>query len=149
MSPEKSRRHSSKPKPPFVGCVELIPHPAVCIEFVDAHRLWAFPLADLAGFVLEENPEHRDKKTQPPEQMVLYYNHSKVVLKGWRLELLAGQLVVGRVARIHSEGHLGPLMIQEAWVSEIQVTLFGHCVGHCCQPARPATPTEIPIVIKQ
>jgi hypothetical protein len=43
------------------------------------------------------------------------------MLRGWRLELLVGPLASGRVARIHAEKHLGTLIIEEAWVSEIHV----------------------------
>ena len=84
--------------------------------------MWGFPIGQLAELVLEENPEHRGQKTLPPDQLILCYRRSKVVLKGWRLELLAGLLINGRVARIHAEKHLGVLMIEEAWVSEIEVT---------------------------
>ena len=111
----KAKRH-------FAGCVELIPQQPLCIEFIEAHRLWGFPIGQLTELVLEENPEHRGQKTLPPDQLILCYRRSKVVLKGWRLELLAGLLVNGRVARIHAEKHLGVLMIEEAWVSEIEVT---------------------------
>jgi hypothetical protein len=138
MNPEKSHRHSSKQKRQFAGCVELIPLPPVCIEFIDSHRLRGFPMAHLTDLVLEENPEHHGKKTLPPEQLVLQYRRSKVILKGWRLELLAGPLIAGRVARVHAEKHLGPLMIEEAWVSEIQVVPIGN-------PGPPATAVKIPI----
>jgi hypothetical protein len=37
------------------------------------------------------------------------------------LEQLVGPLVNGRVARVHAEKHLGTLIIEEAWVSEIHV----------------------------
>lgn len=136
MSLEKPHRHKSKRH--FAGCIELIPHSPVCIEFIDAHRLWGFPMAHLTELVLEENPEHHGKKTSPPEQIVLHYRRSKVVLKGWRLELLAGPLIAGRVARIHAEKHLGPLILEEAWVSEIHVIPISH-------PGQSAAPVEIPI----
>jgi len=35
-----------------------------------------------------------------------------------------GPLVSGRVARVHAEKHLGTLIIDEAWVSEICVLPF-------------------------
>lgn len=127
----KAKRH-------FAGCVELIPPQPRCIEFIEAHRLWGFPIGQLTELVLEENPEHHGQKTLPPDQLTLCYGRSKVVLKGWRLELLTGLLVNGRVARIHAEKHLGALMIEETWVSEIQViptTPF-------CQPEEG---TEVPV----
>lgn len=83
--------------------------------------MWAFPIAQLNGFVLEENPEHHGKRSLPPDQLVLNYATGTVILKGWRLELLAGPLATGRVARIHAEKHLGALILDEAWVSEIHV----------------------------
>jgi hypothetical protein len=119
MNSEKTQHHKAKKH--FAGCVELIPPQPLCIEFIDTHRSWGFPITHLAELVLEENPDHRDRKTLPPEQIVLRYRRSKVVLKGWRLELLAGPLIAGRVARIHAEKHLGALMLEEAWVSEIHV----------------------------
>jgi hypothetical protein len=44
-----------------------------------------------------------------------------VFLRGWRLELMIGPLVSGRIARVHAEKHLGTLILDEAWVSEIHV----------------------------
>jgi hypothetical protein len=116
----KTKLHPLSHKP-FVGSVELIPLPPKFIEFIDAHRLWGFPIQQLAHFVLEENPEQRGKTTLPPHQLILVYPDAIVILRGWRLELLVGLLISGRVARIHAEKHLGTLIIEEAWVSEIHV----------------------------
>lgn len=109
---------------PFSGSVELIPQPPKFIEFIDAHRLWGFPIQQLEHFVLEENPEHQAKKTHPPHQLTLAYPDAVVILRGWRLELMVGPLIVGRIARVHAEKHLGTLIIEEAWVSEIHVVPF-------------------------
>jgi hypothetical protein len=106
---------------PFAGSVELIPPQPLFIEFIDAHRLWGFPIAQLERFVLEDNPEHQDKRTSPPHQLVLTYPDATVTLRGWRLELMVGPLITGRIARVHAEKHLGSLIIEEAWVSEIHV----------------------------
>ena len=138
MNPEKTHHHPNKPKRQFAGCVEFIPLRPVCIEFIDSPRLWGFPMAHLTNFVLEKNPEHQGKKSLPPDQLVLQYSRSKVILKGWRLELLAGPLIAGRVARVHAEKHLGPLMIEEAWVSEIHVVPISN-------PGLSAAPVKIPI----
>jgi hypothetical protein len=116
------KKSHSTPRRPFAGSVELIPPPLKLIEFIDAHRLWAFPIEQLAHLVLENNPEHNAKKTLPPDQLTLVYPDALVALRGWRLELMLGPLVTGRVARVHAEKHLGPLVIEEAWVSEIHVT---------------------------
>jgi hypothetical protein len=105
----------------FAGSVELMPPSPLFIEFIEAHRLWGFPIRQLQQFSLEENPEHQRKRTLPPHQLTLVYLNSVVTLRGWRLELLVGPLVSGRVGRIHAEKHLGALVIEEAWVSEIQV----------------------------
>lgn len=106
---------------PFVGSVELIPPLPLFTEFIDARRLWAFPMHQLEHFVLEESPEHQNKRTLPPHQLTLVYTNAMVVLRGWRLEQMIGPLVSGRIARIHAEKHLGNLVIEEAWVSEIHV----------------------------
>jgi len=106
---------------PFAGSVELIPPQPLFIEFIDAHRLWGFPIAQLERFVLEDNPAHQDKRTSPPHQLVLTYPDATVTLRGWRLELMVGPLITGRIARVHAEKHLGSLIIEEAWVSEIHV----------------------------
>jgi hypothetical protein len=118
--------HKNKPHPskPFAGSVELIPLPPKFTEFIDAHRLWGFPIQQLRCFVLEENPERRGQAALPPDQLILVYETGLVVLKGWRLELMAGPLVIGRIARVHAEKHLGALIIEEAWVSEIRVIPF-------------------------
>jgi hypothetical protein len=121
MKPEKSPH--TKNKREFGGCVELIPTPPDYTEFIDAHRIWCFPINHLTHFVLQENPNSNSQKTLPPNQIVLVYPPATVVLKGWRLELLLGPLVNGRVARVHAEKHLGALILEEAWVSEIRVLL--------------------------
>jgi hypothetical protein len=106
---------------PFSGSVELIPPTPAFVEFIDAHRLWGFPIAQLEQFVLEENPQHENKRTSPPHQLLLVYPEALVFLRGWRLELMIGPLLTGRIARVHVEEVLGPLIIEEAWVSEIHV----------------------------
>ncbi|MGO9584658.1 MAG: hypothetical protein ACLP2Y_00395 [Limisphaerales bacterium] len=127
---------------PFVGSVELIPFPPKFIEFIDAHRLWGFPIEQLAHFVLDENPEHHGKRTLPPHQLILVYPDAVVILRGWRLELLVGPLVAGRIVRIHAEKHLGTLIIEEAWVSEIHVIPYD-------DPRLPEGRLEIPIPTKK
>ena len=116
----KKKLHPLSHKP-FTGSVELIPPTPACIEFIDAHRLWGFPIARLERFVLEDNPEHQDKRTSPPHQLVLTYPDATVTLRGWRLEQMIGPLVTGRIARVHAEKYLGTLILDEAWVSEIHV----------------------------
>jgi hypothetical protein len=112
----------------FAGSVELIPSQRFCVEFIDGERLWGFPIQHLADFTLEDDPEHQSKRTLPPQRLTLTFRRSHVILRGWRLELLVGPLVSGRVARIYAEKHLGALVIDEAWVSEIQVQpLAGAC----------------------
>ena len=106
---------------PFTGSVELIPTESACVEFIDADRLWGFPRQHLESFLLEENPRHENKRTSPPQQLLLVYRKSLVFLRGWRLELMIGPLVTGRIARVHAEKHLGTLILDEAWVSEIHV----------------------------
>ena len=121
MNPEKS--HHTKHKREFGGCVEFIPARPDYTEFIDAHRTWCFPISYLTHFVLQENPNNSGHKNLPPDQIILVYPPATVVLKGWRLELLLGPLVNGRVARVHAEKHLGALILEEAWVSEIHVLL--------------------------
>jgi len=123
MNPEKSHHHPNKLKRQFTGCVELIPPPPDFIEFVDTHRIWGFPIRHLTQFVLQERSREGNPKTTPPDQLILIYPTAWVVLVGWRLELMIGALICGRIARVHAEKHLGPLMIGEAWVSEIHVLL--------------------------
>ena len=105
----------------FSGSVELIPAEPLFTEFIDGHRLWGFPLAELEHFVLEDNPQHQNQRTSPPHQLMLAYRDALVFLRGWRLELMIGPIISQRVARVHAEKHLGSLIIEEAWVSEIHV----------------------------
>ena len=119
MKAEKSPH--TKNKREFGGCVELIPAQPDYIEFIDSRRIWGFAIHRLTHFVLQENPNCSGQKTLPPDLLFLIYPPAIVVLKGWRLEQLVGPLVNGRVARIHAEKHLGTLIIEEAWVSEIHV----------------------------
>jgi len=126
---------------PFAGSVELIPPQPLFIEFIDAHRLWGFPLQHLKQFVLEENPQHQNKRTSPPHQLLLVYPDALVFLRGWRLELMVSPLITGRIARVHAEKHLGSLIIEEAWVSEIHVVPLNpdhHLAG------KSETPTKQP-----
>ena len=116
----KKKLHPLSPKP-FTGSVELIPLPPQFTEFIDAERLWGFPSRQLESFVLEENPQHENKRTSPPHQLLLVYPDALVFLRGWRLEQMIGPLVTGRIARVHAEKHLGTLILDEAWVSEIHV----------------------------
>jgi hypothetical protein len=128
---------------PFTGSVELIPTQPFFVEFIDAHRLWGFPLQQLKQFVLEENPQHQNKRTSPPHQLLLVYPDALVFLRGWRLELMIGPLITGRVARVHAEKHLGSLIIEEAWVSEIYVVPLNpeqHLAGKMDTPALPKQP---------
>ena len=134
MKSEKSS-HSHKHKPEFCGCFELAPQQPAFIEFIDSERLWAFPIYQLTHLVLEQNPEHRGQKTLPPDRLTLFYGTAAVVLKGWRLETMIVPLVNGRVVRIHAEKHLGALILDQAWVSEIQIVAGDHA-------APPAGPTE-------
>ena len=127
---------------PFTGSVELIPLQPAFVEFIDAHRIWGFPIGQLSHFVLEDNPEHHDKQTLPPHQLMLVYPDAVVILRGWRLELMVGPLVVGRIARIHAEKHLGSLIIEEAWVSEIHVIPFDN-------PNLLAGQAETPVPVKK
>lgn len=128
MNPEKSHHHPNKSKRQFTGCAELIPPLPDFIEFVDGERIWGFPIRLLRQFVLQECSRHWNPKITPPEQLILIYPTAWVVLVGWRLELMIGPLVCGRVARVHAEKHLGPLMIEEAWVSEIHVLLQNNAI---------------------
>lgn len=121
MKAEKS--HHTKNKREFGGCVELMPPQPEFIEFIDARRIWAFAIDRLAYFVMQENPNPSGAKTLPPDQLILIFISATVVLKGWRLENVVGPLLNRRVMRIHAEKHLGTLIIEEAWVSEIHVLL--------------------------
>ena len=116
----KKKLHPLSPRP-FTGSVELIPAQPAFVEFIDADRLWGFPIRLLEQFVLEENPQHQNKRTSPPQQLLLVYPEALVFLRGWRLEQMIGPLVTGRIARVHAEKHLGSLILDEAWVSEIHV----------------------------
>jgi hypothetical protein len=126
----------------FVGSVELIPPPPMFIEFIDAHGLWGFSIKRLSRFVLEDNPERPGKRTLPPQQLTLIFPNAEVILRGWRLELMVGALISGRVARIHAKKLLGPLVIEEAWVSEIRVIPLNH-------PGWRPGPLETPVRIKR
>jgi hypothetical protein len=121
MKSENSTTH--KPRREFGGCVELIPARPDYTEFIDSHRSWAFPISYLTHFLFQENPYFYEEKNLPPDQLILVYSPATVILRGWRLELMLPPLVSGRIARVHAEKHLGALILDEAWVSEIHVVL--------------------------
>lgn len=127
MNPDHKAKKPSKPE--FAGCVELIPNQPIMIEFIGNEGLWGFPIGQLNHFVLGKNPEHKEKTAIPPDQLRLLYPTATVVLRGWRLELMLGPLINGRVARVHAEKLLGSLMIEEPWVSEIYVIPSHTCLS--------------------
>jgi hypothetical protein len=120
MNSDKS--HSARHKRQFSGCIELIPPQPKFIEFVTDNRLCGIPLHQLDYFILGSVPKQFEKKDGPPDLLILIFTRRIVVLFGWRLELMVGPLVNGQIARVHAEKHLGPLMIEEAWVSEIKIS---------------------------
>ena len=120
MKFEHSHQSQTRHGREFRGCVELIPPCPTFIEFVTANRLWGIPIRQLDYFILGDNPEPDGSKTSPPDMLALVFATRIVLLFGWRLELMLGPLISGRVARVHAEKHLGALMIGEAWVSEIK-----------------------------
>jgi hypothetical protein len=117
----KSKQTHLKHKREFSGCIEFIPSQPSFIEFIDAHRIWAFPIQQLIQLALQEKSLERNQKNLPPDELTLVYFSALVVISGWRLELLLNSLIRGQVTRIHAEKHLGALIIEEAWVAEIQV----------------------------
>jgi hypothetical protein len=66
-------------------------------------------------------PNKTEKKTSPPDLLVLVFQTRIVCLFGWRLELILDPLMQGRVKRVHAEKYLGTLMIGEPWVSEVRI----------------------------
>jgi hypothetical protein len=108
----------------FNGCIELIPARPAYVEFIGPRRTWGFPIHHLTHFVFQENLHRADAKTSPTDQLILAYPPALVILKGWRLEQILDPLMQGRIKRIHAEKHLGTLMIEQTWVSEIHVIPF-------------------------
>jgi len=121
MKSKHPHRSTHKYRREFAGSIESTPPTPTHIEFIDGEKLYGFPIHHLIHFYLQEHSIHKDDKTLPPDELVLFYPSAMVVLKGWRLENLVGPLASGRVARIHAEKHLGALMLGEAWVSEVLV----------------------------
>lgn len=116
----EAQRHPAH-KAPFNGSVELLPPPPRVIEFVTAKQLWGIPLQQLGYFVLGENPERPERKTSPPDLLILFFRSRTVCLYGWRLEQMIDPLMERRVKRVHAEKYLGNLIIHEPWVSDIRV----------------------------
>jgi len=91
------------------------------IEFIESDRAWLFPLQQFRHAVLLENPEHRAKKTLPPDLLRIYFAGAEISLLGWRLEQVSAAIATGLIVRIHAEKHLGNLILNEPWVSDIHV----------------------------
>lgn len=105
------------------------------IEFVGRSRHCGFAKHKLNCFVLEKNPDRKDSKVDPPDQLRLYFDDAAVILKGWRLEMMASVLANGTVTSVHvAEKELAKLMIEEPWVTEIQIEFAA--TPH--QPGEPA-----------
>lgn len=49
---------------------------------------WSFAWSLLHYLVLRANPECRDPKTEPVQELALYFPAAKVTILGWRLDLL-------------------------------------------------------------
>jgi hypothetical protein len=62
MKSDKSPRLAGKPKREFGGSVELIPARPDYTEFIDAHRIWAFPISYLTHLLFQENPNLAARK---------------------------------------------------------------------------------------
>ena len=126
MKSEKPHSSSDRPSPynpEFNGSVEIIPASPTFIEFISHRRLWGIPFRQLEFLSLCNNPDSDGRKTSPTDMLGLVFKSRVALLFGWRLELLLDPLMQGRVKRIHAEKHLGALVLEEAWVSEIRVLL--------------------------
>ena len=108
--------------PQFGNSVHLISREPSMIEFIGRSRHCGFAKDNLSSFVLEKNSDRKDPKLDPPDQLRLFFNNAVVILRGWRLEMMASVLANGTVASVHvAEKELAKLMIEEPWVTEIQV----------------------------
>ncbi len=108
--------------PQFGNSVHLVSREPSMIEFVGRSRHCGFAKDRLNGFVLEKNPTRKDPKLDPPDQLRLFFDNAVVLLHGWRLEMMASVLANGTVASVHvSEKELAKLMIEEPWVTEIEI----------------------------
>lgn len=115
-------QHPEADKPHFAGCVAIIPERPKFIELIiAANERWGIPVRKLELFILESVPGSDGKKTSPPDLLFLAFETHLVFLFGWRLHLMLEPLMQGRVKRIHAEQFLGPLMIEEPWVSDIAI----------------------------
>ena len=91
------------------------------IAFIESDRAWLFPLNHFRHAVLLENPEHQAKKTLPPDLLRIHFTSAEISLLGWRLEQVLSALATGRLVRVQVEKHLGNLILDEPWVSDIHV----------------------------
>ncbi len=70
------------------------------IEFVGRWQIRGFPIGCLNQYILQANPESNGDTNRPPDELTLDYPAAVVTLEGWRLDLLAGELRFGHVARV-------------------------------------------------
>ena len=142
MHPEQSRPLSEKPQ--FGGSVEVIPPVPMMTEFVGNDTSWGFPSHLLYHFVLEANPNNPERKPDlPPDQLTIAYYRSIVVLTGWRLGFMLELLACGRIARIRAvDSPLAQMMVEEPWVTQIQVTKIVEPKPLIGGPRPPATRSQ-------
>jgi hypothetical protein len=119
-------------KPPFPGCVEMLPPLYPTIQFLGGDKSWSFSRKKFLLTALTENPEHRARKTLPPDLLKIYFTGAEITLKGWQLKKVAEALASGHLIRVHAEKLPGNLVLDEPWVSEIQVRNHSFC-----SPPRP------------
>lgn len=89
---------AGNPAPP--PSVESTPAAPVLIEFIGQSKSHGLPLDGLRHIVLRPNPNHLTDRRCAPDALRLDYGTARITLVGWRLDFLAGELRLRRVARI-------------------------------------------------
>ena len=119
-------------KTSFHGCVEILPPLYPTIHFIGGEKSWSFSRKNFLLTALSGNPERHACKTLPPAILKIYFTGTEITLKGWRLEKVVEAPLHGRLIRVQAEKLLGNLVLDEPWVSEIQVRKHSFC-----SPAKP------------
>lgn len=97
------------------------------IEFVGDRQTYGFlkhQLQQLECFVLTRR--RRQYPHLPPHELLLHCSTARIVLTGWRLDLLLASLLAGNINRVQVvEQMLAKLVIDEPLVTRVEIHRVG------------------------
>ena len=92
------------------------------IQFVGKRMTWCFDWSCLNFVVLRPNPDCRDPKVDPPDELACFFLAARVTLLGWRLNLILDDIACHRITHVwRLSGEPASQTREVVWISEIFV----------------------------